>query len=343
MIIARRADTKPDWSEGYESEEVYADCHLINSDPDVRDLTRPSVPKAQEGGLVAFIPCSEIRRRPGRKNSFQIALALGHQKDDSAWWSNHDRALKQTVARIEIEGPPQLSPSMQLLSGLPNPLGWRFEPAPLIRAINHFRKLGKEESIIILREFLEKAPDPGYGGFREPDPESLDMANQWCLSILLPFVFQSSNPKPRPFRSEYVAVYQGIPFHTALIAGTSGRPPNVKPLVDWAENEGTIESEQLDPTNRPLDAADKLYALLLQKMSKEERESEQTEGFRSIKAHLRAQAYSLVRHLVEQPEQDEGQHRQIEITDDRWRDLKARLERMTIRWNNKRGMYEKQQ
>jgi hypothetical protein len=79
---------------------------------------------------------------------------------------------------------------MQMLCGLPGSLGRAFEPAPLIRAINHFRMAGKEQSLAAFREFLEKAPGAGYGGFLKPDPENLDTANQWCLSILVPFVFQ---------------------------------------------------------------------------------------------------------------------------------------------------------
>jgi hypothetical protein len=251
------------------------------------------------------------------------------------WWKE---TYKQTVTMLEIEGPPKLSLSMQMLCGLPGPLGWSFEPAPLIRAINQFRKLGKDMSIAAFREFLEKAPDAGYGhGFDDrPDPENIDTANQWCLSILVPFVFQRSEKDKHRFGSEDVVIQDGIPFHTIVISSTSGWPPNMKPLVDWAEQDGKMEPELLKPTDRPLEAAEKLYDRLFQKLTKEDQESERG---RRLKTHLRTQAYSLVRHLV--VDETARRRRDTELTDDRWRDLKAKLDGMKIRWNDEKGMYEK--
>jgi hypothetical protein len=256
-----------------------------------------------------------------------------------AWWSNLDPVLEQTVTTLRIEGPPKLNPSMQMLCGLPSPLGWGFEPASLIRAINHFRELGKNKSVAAFREFLEIAPDAGYGSHEPPDPENIDTANQWCLSILVPFVFQDFEPQQRHFFSDIV-IQDGIPFHTVVIGGTSGWPPEMKPLVDLAEKEGKIETDMLKPSNEPLQAAEKLYDRLHQSMTKEAQETEQFWAI-SLKTHLRNQAYSLVRHLVEDPADTARQRGDTRLTNDRWHDLKAKLDRMEIHWNEEKGLYEK--
>jgi hypothetical protein len=338
VLVAVQPDKKPDWSEGYDDEATYSANVFINWEDD--RAGRPGDPQFQkEGGLVALIPCSQIRRTPGKAATFQVALSLGIAKDGTAWWSNHDGALKQTVTTIQIEGPPSLSRSIQLLAGLPGPLGWGFEPAPLIRAINHFRGLGKDKAVAAFREFLEKAPDAGYGGFREPDPENIDKANQWCLSILVPHMFQNPEAQ-RGLASEDVVIHHGIPFHAVVFGGTSGWPPNMKPLVDWAEKDGKIETELLRPTNKPLEAADELYAQLLQKMTKERRDYERDGFGRSLRSHLRTQAFSLIRHLVEGPKEKGRRLRDIELGEERWRELKKTVEAMKIRWNDDKGMYE---
>lgn len=338
VIIAQQPDSKPDWSEGYEDNEAYGARVFINMDSDSRFRPGSDRQVLKDRKFVASIPCDRFRRPVGEKKHFQVALSLGRQEGDSARWSNHDHALKQTVAMIEIEGPPKLSPSMQVLCGLPGPLGWGFEPAPLIRAINHFRKAGKEKSIAAFREFLEKAPDAGYGGNRKPDPESIDSANQWCLSILVPFVFEKA---PRRFGTEGVVIHEGIPFHTVVIELTTGSPPRMKPLVDWAEKDGEIEFLLLEPTEKPLQAAEDLYFKLFQKMTNEERESERSEPIgRNLKTHLRSQAYSLVRHLVEKPDERGMPLRDITITNNRWSEMKALLDGMKIRWNDEKGKYE---
>jgi hypothetical protein len=340
VLVAVQPDKKSDWSEGFDEEETYSANLFINWEDD--RARRPGDPQLQkEGGLVARIPCSQIQRTPGKKATFQVALSLGRAEGGTAWWSNHDGALKQTVTTVEIEGPPTLSHSMQLLAGLPGPLGWSFEPAPLIRAINHFRGLGNEKAIAVFREFLKAAPDAGFGGFLQPDPENIDKANQWCLSILVPFVFQDDGRHQHRAGRERVVIHRGIPFHALVIRDAWGHPPDMKPLVDSAEKEGKIEAELLKPTNKPLEAADELYAQLVQKMTNEERAAEEGDGIgRGLRSHLRVQAFSLVRHLVGGPDEKRRRLRDVVLSEERWRELKARLDGMKIRWNDNKGMYE---
>jgi hypothetical protein len=118
----------------------------------------------------------------------------------------------------------------------------------------------------------------------------------------------------------------------------------MKPLVDWAEKEGKIETELLKPTDKPLEAADKLYDRFRQRMTKEKLATEQSErAGRSLKTHLRTQAYNLVRHLIEEPADPERRRRDTELTDDRWRELKTKIDGMRIRWNDEKGVYEKEE
>jgi hypothetical protein len=93
VIISHRPDTKPNWSEGYEDEEANGAGLFINWSPEAR-LQSGDKQVLKEGGFVAAIPCDRIRRQPGEKKSFQVALSLGRAKGDMAWWSNHDPALK---------------------------------------------------------------------------------------------------------------------------------------------------------------------------------------------------------------------------------------------------------
>src|SRR5262249_31508520 len=133
------------------------------------------------GSFVAELRVEEITRPSGTSKPFQIALALGEHHGDKVRWNNRTPVLPQTLGTVSINGPTELSDTLQLIAACPDPMGWgEYNPVSLVRAVNRLQSMGKEEAISALRAFARLAPVETVG-FDSPDVATIDTTDQQRL------------------------------------------------------------------------------------------------------------------------------------------------------------------
>jgi hypothetical protein len=194
-----------------------------------------------------------------------------------------------------------------------------FDPIALVRATNHLRSLGKDKAIAALRDYTELAPVHAPGS-RRADPRNIDTADQQCLQYLVPLVFDDI--------PQWVKVWQGIPFHTVVIWGSTGQVFSTRPMVEEAAKGGMLRTKPLRPADNPLDAADGLFQKIVDPKDRDEDRG-------GLREHLRRQAWQAVRHHV-----DPKVKRSPDFTSQAvWDRLKAEVARLKIHWDEKRQEY----
>lgn len=262
----------------------------------------------------------------------QVGLAEYICKRTISKWPILVYALKQTISALKIQDSKPLSTTLQLINGTPSPIGWYYDPVAVIRAVNHLRAIGKEKTIAAMREYLTIARGPDFGAHRPPDPNNIETSNQWCLALLIPLVFESTNSAhPFPAKIDRVTLEDDIPFHNVYIKRTSSSPQRTDSLVDWAEKYGKIISKQLRPSDHPLDAADRIYQKLLK--------ADPTDSNSGLKEHLRSQAWRAIRLLVEPEDKHDYRVKDEKFSDHMWNRFKEKANRLKIRWNEQKQEY----
>jgi hypothetical protein len=154
------------------------------------------------------------------------------------------------------------------------------------------------------------------------DPRNIDTSHQFCLTSLTPLLFDGLEQD-----AEDIKVWQGIPFSILDIRESTGTVWGTEALVGDAARQGKLRKEPLRPADNPLEAAD---ALFLKRVQPEERKREQL-----ALVHLRVQAWRAIRHLVDPA----GKQSPDFSSQKRWDELKARVTRMKICWDEKRQEY----
>jgi hypothetical protein len=316
VVITRRPNEKPDWTRWYDPRDSLSSGTLVGREF-MYDTPRTKKPV---GVFSAGFPLSEIETAVGTTMPFQVGLSFGEKKGNMVTWSNISPILPQSVKMLDVPGPKPLSRTLQLINACPTPIDWNYDPIALVRATNHLQSLGKDKAIAAMREFLELADDP-VPLRRRIDPTNIDTSNQWCLASIVPLVFDGVRER------EDIRVWQGIPFHTVVIRGFSRPGPvSSRPLVDEAARIGTSRKKPLRPADNPLEAADALFDKIV----------EEGGGFRQERLnHLRRQAWTAIRHLV-----DPGGKQSPDFSSqESWDKLKAKVTQMKIRWDEKRQEY----
>jgi hypothetical protein len=319
VVVCPRPNEKPDWNRWHDRRNSIHSDILVGYE---LVFGSEGLPKLPAGVFSAPFELSNFPSPVGATKPFQVALCLGEKNGNKLTWCNTAHILPQTVKVLEITGPKPLSRSLQLINACPTPIGWEFDPIPLVRAANHLRSLGKDKSIGALREFLELAYDTGYSRDRI-DPENIDTSNQWCLASLLPLTFDGIDHK------ETIRVWKGIPFHTVVIHGTSGWPASTRELVDRAAQKGKLIQKPLRPADDPLEAADSLFNKIV-----EGKDPNDKDNGDELRKHLRRQAWRVVHHLVD-PDAEEIP----ELTQATWDKLKTKAARLHIHWDEERQEY----
>jgi hypothetical protein len=324
VVLCQRPNERPDWSRWHDRRDSLSSNNLVGREVIFGSRSKPGggveaipLPKRPAGVFTASFPLSRIYSPIGATKSFQVGLCLGEKKGNLVTWRNVVPILPQTVQMVEVSGPKPLSRALQLINACPTPIGWDYDPIALVRAANHLRALGKPKAIAALHEFLALAYDTGYDRDRI-DPENIDTSNQWCLASLIPLVFDSVGLSKR------IVVWQGIPFHTVVIRGTSGWPPSTRPLVAAAAKRGKLIRKPLRPADNPLEAADTLSVKKGKPKDREQRGS-----WTELRQHLRSQAWRAVRPLVD-PERKQSPDLMSKAA---WEKLKAKVAHLKIRWN----------
>lgn len=218
--------------------------------------------------------------------------------------------------------------AIQAVATAPDPLGWNFNPASLIRAVNQLHSLGRHDALMALEQFDKTYPNEGYS------------CPHQSLEVVIPLLFDRRNPDekyPRPKNwfdpSEgivldqdswhcWIMVEDGIPFHTVMIGYTSGMPGNQSYLIEWARDHARLRESQMIPGDL-FQAAEKA----MRKLAEDEKEKELPVW---TKRHIRMQVYYAVAHLLELSEDDDAL---TPYDDERWQQLKDRCVELGIVWN----------
>jgi hypothetical protein len=325
VLLARSPDARPDWSRGHDNKNAdWSDCLL-----------------EKDGTFLAEFDPEDIRRPVGGQCSFQIAVCPGFTSGKTITWKNDVPILPHTLGRIEAKGPARLSPTMQMINGVPLFCGSgtskAWNPVMLVSAVNHLHFLGKEKAIAELREFLKIA-----GRSRvERDAADIDTSDRQVVILIVRLLFEPQDPEellpkvrmgsPTPEEEDEslwplfpLALQKNVPFLVIKGAGAiAGAPHNPRSDLDWAEEHGKLRMRPLRPADNPINAVEKLLAL------PETKRLCDSEEFRAM---LRRQAWQSIAHLFPTVAGDDFSIRG-------WEERKKIAATKDIRWDVKHQNY----
>jgi hypothetical protein len=262
VIVSRLPDRKYDWSRRQEMHEaVWGDFTIC-----------------EKGEFLATVSPGEVCRTVGKSARFQVALSLGEKNGTSITWKNTVPVLPQSVTMLDIPGPPAIGRTMQIINGAPSYDPKDFNPAKLVRAVNHLMPMGKKKAIQELREYLKIARDSANETMRRE--ENIDTSDRTCVFLIVRLLFESAEPNEKPPAimtvpftpipddkdKTYWPLYpihmqDDVPFFLVYGGGLGGVPDQPERHIDWAEKHGRLRSKPLRPIDNPMLAAARLAAL----------------------------------------------------------------------------------
>ncbi len=272
VVIARRADEKPDWSAGVD-----------------RDNTCLWWTSGQNGVFNVHLEPNQIERVPGATRAFQVGVCLP-DFEPGGTWRRTARAIPQSILAMQIGGPLVLDNDLAAINACAAN-DWRnYDPAAYVRALNRLRKLGKQRALALLRQYAELVPSEGFasGPTREGNLDFGNSANVfWIVRLLFDFdraAFAEISGEVRmatgfdraqavngfcmatgmvsgsPYRAQSYpggqypfVVAEGLPFFAPeWREGRTGPDSSPMDAIDWAEAHGTVRTEDLRPTDDPI-------------------------------------------------------------------------------------------
>ena len=173
---------------------------------------------------------------------------------------------------LKIPGPPAISKTMQIINGAPSYHQEDFNPAKLVRAVNHLVPLGKEKAVSELREFMKIACRDQWIARRIE--ENIDTSDSTCVFLIVRLLFECDPESekwphiatvpflPTPEKEDeafwpmYPVHMEGdLPFLLVRWGALGGAPDEPERHVDWAEKHGRIRTTLLKPSVNPIAAA----------------------------------------------------------------------------------------
>ncbi|MFC1758911.1 hypothetical protein ACFL2H_09100 [Planctomycetota bacterium] len=262
VIVSRLPDRKYDWSHRQEMHEaVWGDFTIC-----------------ERGEFLAAVSPGEVCRTVGKSERFQVALSLGEKKGTRVTWKNTVPVLPRSVTMLDIPGPPSIGKTMQIVNGAPSYDPNNFNPAKLVRAVNHLMPMGKKKAIHELREFLKIARDSSNETIRRD--ENIDTSDRTCVFLIVRLLFESADPTDKPpailtvpftpipddedkilWPLYPVHIQDDIPFFLVYGGGLGGAPDQPERHIDWTEKQGRLRNKRLRPIDNPVLAATRLAAL----------------------------------------------------------------------------------
>ena len=186
--------------------------------------------------------------------------------------------LPQSVAMLKIPGPPAIGETLQIINGVPSYDQNDFNPAKLVRAVNHLLPMGKEKAIRQLRAFLKIARDSTNETVRRE--ENIDTSDRTCVFLIVRLLFECAEPKGElpdiatvpftPYPDEVwkklwplhpLYLEDDLPFFLVNGGCMDEQPDRPERHVDWAEKHGKLRSKPLRPLDNPMAAANRLVTL----------------------------------------------------------------------------------
>ncbi len=261
VIVSRLPNTKHDWSRRQEIHEAaWGDCVIWS-----------------KGEFLVQLSPSAVERPVGKDSLFQVALSFGKKEGTGISWQNTVGVLPQSVAMLKIPGPPEIGKTTQIINGAPSYSQLSFNPAKLVRAVNHLAAMGKERAIGELCAFLKIARN-SYETRRID--ENIDTSDKTCLFLIVHLLFESAEPGEKlpeigtipfaPYPDEKdrkawplfpIYLQDNIPFFLPCYGDMGGLPDRPEQHVAWAAQHGRIRSKPLRPFDNPMIAAGRLIAL----------------------------------------------------------------------------------
>jgi hypothetical protein len=332
VILARSPSKHPDWSHGHNPKDsTWADC-IASAD----------------GHFDAEFSLGVLQRTPDTASDFDAALSLGRILDGWFTWYKAASILPSSMSSLRIQGPPQLSTTLEAISRAPSLHGDEFDPVQLICAVNRLQVLGKEGAIRELRTFLAMAPR-FHRGVR--DAANIDTADLHCTFWIMRVLFEPMEPSValpairfgQMFPIDYatgeqfyplfpIVVRDDIPFLFMTGFALGGSMMRPESYLGWAERSGRLRRQKLRPANDPLAAADAVLAMPLARRVNDYAVFARPFASRvnedAFKTMLRRQALRAVSEPLQVQDPDG-----LDLNEAGWRAYKRLAEKRRIRWS----------
>jgi hypothetical protein len=261
VLVARSPYTTPDWSDGHKKDDTLVVDVIAHSD----------------GSFNAAIPLTDIPRSIGSRGQFQVAVMLARRTGDKVVWDAAGPSLTGSVAMLEIPGPPKLSPTLELINAVSDWPRHGGNGMALVRAVNGLHKLGKQQALAALREYVELA-GANWNGEKPVDPANIETGDHNCVFWIIRSLFEPARagtriPKPAigylgPPKEDQmlwplfpIELVDDVPFMVANGWSLEGVGEHPASHIEWAESYGVLRAEPLRPADDPMAVADRLLSL----------------------------------------------------------------------------------
>ena len=205
------------------------------------------------------------------------------------------------------------------------------DPVAMVRLVNQFRALGQDDCVTALQNFYDSSRgrdkkiqalvpllfEPGNESQKYPTPDYKGTQAGFALTL--------DNWKGLP-----VEMVDGIPFgvdyRLGFHRGGTKHPQSF--LIAWADQRATINSELIQPSNRPFDAAD----LVIKKIIERETEKAHIARYTNhVTIEVREQVYTMLEDVLLP---DAARLQDIESSDQIWRSSKLKCQNSGLRWDS---------
>jgi len=253
IYVATSPGGQPDWSKGTSEKNAFGKTVLVRG----------------SGRFDVTFDWRELERDRKRSQAFQFGLSLAKHTElkngrQRVEWMSKTPVVASATTMLTFPAAPALSPELELVKAA---AGWPFydpDATKLVRAANALRKLGKEDALAALENYIDIS-----GGFGRVNDEEIVF---WIIRLLFePIRLEDRIPPPRirvffveredadaPLRRlDPIVLVDDTPFMVGVL-GSVTLPESPFSHIEWARRHCVIRDEPLRPTNNPLVAAEKL-------------------------------------------------------------------------------------
>jgi hypothetical protein len=318
--------TRPEWKKGMNESDTVANMDVVK--------------KSGEFELRFDLRETQYNRKFDQQFQFGAALAMHTARGKTGQrvvWNSRTPAIPSSVQMLQVPAAPLLSHELELVI---RAAGWPFSSTrksnpsgvDLIRAVNALQKLGKEQTLATLEEYVELTDSAAYQDYGS-DQEIVF----WIIRLLFEPI-QPGDRIPAPAiavvleDSQFadamkwplnpLEVVDGVSFMVGHQIAMGGMPEHPSSHIDWARRQGVIREKPLSPTANPLQAAEAILASRrfksLDKFSREK-----------VVVSLRLQAHAMVSGHVQPIRKNEFE----KIDDERWKACLEESTRLGIHWD----------
>jgi hypothetical protein len=323
LYVEPLAGVQPDWSAGVERDNPVRQYGIL--------------PRSGEFSYSFDLRDLVDDRALNESHQFGFSLATHTDQSDGAEaveWTTWAPVLPGTVEMLEIPAAPEMSRELELINLAARWPGPESNGVELIRAVNALQRLGKDQALATLEEYMVRTNNFDYIFERE--------IVFWIIRLLFePIRTDDRIPAPSialrlvdRYGDEVInwplnpaASLGDVPFmpgHTIFIQGATEHPGWD---VEWAARHGVLRDEPLCPTMNPLVAAD---ALLQSPQLIRVCGAANKDAIRQLREQAMAMVADLLPPIVTEDPYDEA------AKDRQWRERVAQSIELGIIWDAER-------